>query len=169
VRPGAGESGDLARALAESYARARMRTLLIDADLGGSPDPQAPAGLREVLAEGPGGAVPQECAAGFFDLPAGRHPGIRDDTVAAPAIRAVLDRLAEGFDAVIVSAGSLEDRLTSRFVLASADIAVAEVRPSDPRATVIRHAERLDGLPRHGAVAVIRDALPGDPWIAVRS
>jgi hypothetical protein len=46
---------------------------------------------------------------------------------------------------------------------------VADIRPSDPRATVLRHAERVDGLPRHGAVAVIRDALPGDPWIAIRS
>jgi uncharacterized protein involved in exopolysaccharide biosynthesis len=169
VRPAAGESRDLARALAESYARARMRTLLIDADLGGSPDADDPAGLREVLAEGPAGALPQDCADGFFELPAGRHASIRDDTVAAPAIRAALDRLAEGYDAVIVSAGSLEDRLTSRFVLASADIAVADVRPSDPRATVLRHAERLDGLPRHGAIAVMRNAHTGDPWIAVRS
>jgi Mrp family chromosome partitioning ATPase len=169
VRPASGASGDLARALAESYARARMRTLLIDADLGGSPGADAPPGLRDVLADGPGSAAPQEAGEGVFHLPAGRHPAIRDDTVAAPAIRAVIDRLADGFDAVIVSAGSLEDRLASRFVLAAADIAVADVRPSDPRATVLRHAERLDGLPRHGAVAVLRDALPGDPWTAIRS
>jgi hypothetical protein len=70
---------------------------------------------------------------------------------------------------VIVSAGSLEDRLASRFVLASADIAVADIRPSDPRATVLRHVERLDSLPRHGAVAVLRDALSDDAWIAIRS
>jgi Mrp family chromosome partitioning ATPase len=169
VRPASGESGDLARALAESYARARMRTLLIDADLGGTPAEGSPAGLREALAGGTGGVTPQEAGEGLFVLPAGGDPAIRDDTVAAPAIRAVIDRLADGFDAVIVSAGSLEDRLTSRFVLASADIAVADIRPTDPRATVLRHAGRLDGLPRHGAVAVLRDALPGDPWIAIRS
>jgi len=169
VRPASGGSGELARALAESHARARMRTLFIDADLGGSPDADSRPGLREVLAGGPSSAEPQEAEGGFLELPAGRHPAIRDDTVAAPAIRAVIDRLAEGFDAVIVSAGSLEERLASRFVLAAADIAVADIRPSDPRATVLRHAERVDGLPRHGAVAVIRDALPGDPWIAIRS
>ena len=169
VRPASGGSGQLARALAESHARARMRTLLIDADLGGNPDPHGPAGLRELLADGPGSAEPQEAEGGFLELLAGRHSAIRDDTVAAPAIRAVIDRLAEGFDAVIVSAGSLEDRLASRFVLATADIAVADIRPSDPRAIVLRHAERVDGLPRHGAVAVIRDARPGDPWIAIRS
>jgi uncharacterized protein involved in exopolysaccharide biosynthesis/Mrp family chromosome partitioning ATPase len=169
VRPAPGQSGDLARALAESYARARMRTLLIDADLGGTPGADAPAGLREALADGTGSAPPQEAGEGLFHLPAGRHAAIRDDTVAAPAIRAVIDRLADGFDAVIVSAGSLDDRLASRFVLASADIAVADIRPSDTRANVLRHAERLDSLPRHGAVAVLRHALPGDPWIAIRS
>jgi uncharacterized protein involved in exopolysaccharide biosynthesis/Mrp family chromosome partitioning ATPase len=169
VRPASGVSGDLAQALAESYARARMRTLLIDADLGGIPAESSPAGLREAIADGTGAAPPQETADGLFVLPAGRNPAIRDDTVAAPAIRAVIDRLADGFDAVIVSAGSLEDRLASRFVLAAADIAVADIRPSDPRATILRHAQRLDGLPRHGAVAVLRDALPGDPWIAIRS
>ena len=169
VRPAPGESGDLAHALARSYARARMRTLLIDADLGDSPNADAPTGLREVLADGPGAALPQDAGDGLLVLAAGRDPAVRDDTVAAPAIRAVIDRLADGFDAVIVSAGSLEDGLASRFVLASADIAVADIRPSDPRATVLRHAERLDGLPRHGAVAVIRHALRGDPWVAIRS
>jgi uncharacterized protein involved in exopolysaccharide biosynthesis/Mrp family chromosome partitioning ATPase len=168
VRPAPGESGDLARALAESYARARMRTLLIDADLG-APVEDGPPGLRDALAQGTASAPPQETAGGLFHLPAGCNPAIRDDTVAAPAIRAVIDRLADGFDAVIVSAGSLDDRLASRFVLASADIAVADIRPSDTRSTVIRHAERLDSLPRHGAVAVLRHALPGDPWIAIRS
>ena len=169
VRPAPGESGDLARALAESYARARMRTLFIDADLGGSPDEDGPAGLREVLAEGAGRVSLRETAEGLFDLPAGRNPAVRDDTVAAPAIRSAIDRLSDGFDAVIVSAGSLETRLASRFVLASADIAVADIRPSDTRATVLRHVERLDSLPRHGAAAVLRDALPGDPWTAIRS
>jgi Mrp family chromosome partitioning ATPase len=169
VRPAPGDSGALARALARSYARARMRTLLVDADLGGSPGADGAPGLRDLLADGPGSALPQEAGEGVFDLPSGRHQAIRDDTVSAPAIRAVIDRLADGFDAVIVSAGSLDDRLASRFVLAAADVAVADVRPSDPRATVLRHAEGLDGLPRHGAVAVLRNALPGDPWIAVRS
>jgi hypothetical protein len=169
VRPASGPSAALAEALAESYARARMRTLLIDADLGENAGDDAPPGLRESLAEGPGAALPREVREGCFVLAAGRHPEIRDDTVAAPAIRAAIDRLAEGFDAVIVSAGSLEDRLAARFVLATADIAVADVRPSDPRAVVLRHAERLDGLPRHGAVAVMRGALRTDPWIAIRS
>jgi Mrp family chromosome partitioning ATPase len=169
VRPTSGDSGALADALARSYARARLRTLLIDADLGGAPEADARVGLRDVLADGPGRVTPQEAEDGLFHIPAGRAPTIRDDTVAAPAIRAAIDRLAEGFDAVIVSAGSIEDRLASRFVLASADVAVADVRPSDLHATVIRHAERFDNLPRHGALAAIREALPGDPWIAVRS
>jgi Mrp family chromosome partitioning ATPase len=169
VRPTAGDSGALAGALARSYARARLRTLLIDADLGRAPDPDGPLGLRDVLADGPGSVTPQEAEDGLFHIPAGRAPTIRDDTVAAPAIRAAIDRLADGFDAVIVSTGSIEDRLASRFVLASADVAVADVRPADLRATVIRHAERLDSLPRHGALVAIREALSGDPWIAVRS
>jgi uncharacterized protein involved in exopolysaccharide biosynthesis len=169
VRPASGESVILARALAESYARARMRTLFVDADLGGPHGADADDGLRELLADGGSLPAPRETARGFFELPVGRDAAIRDDTVAAPAIRAALDRLATGYDAVIVSAGSLQDRLASRFVLAASDLAVADIRPSDPRADVLRHADRLDGLPRHGAVAVIRDALRGDPWIAIRS
>jgi uncharacterized protein involved in exopolysaccharide biosynthesis len=171
VRPPSGRSDALARALAESYARTRMRTLLIDADLGPRPegDDVSGPGLREVLAGTAAGAVPRETEGGYFEVPAGRDETIRDETVGAPALRLALDRLAEGFDVVVVSGGSLEDRLMSRFVLAASDIAVAEVRPSDARAAVTGQADRLNGLPRHGAVAVLRDALPQDPWLAVRS
>lgn len=165
-----GETGgttDLARALAESYARARMKTLFIEADLGCAGDDAVSPGWGEVL----GGAAVELVPAGpgLWNLCAGSERRLDDRAVSAPMVRAALERFVREFDAVVVSAGSLRDRLSCQFVLAAADVGVLALRPADRRSAILPQVERLDSLPRNGSVAVMRSALPGDPWLAVRT
>lgn len=169
TRAETGDARALARALGESYARARIRTLLVEADLGTQADEAPRPGFREALLGADVEPVQDAGQPCLLHLSSGRNEAIIDGTAAAPSVRSAIDRLARGVDVVIIHAGSLEDRLASQFVLSAADIAVAEVRPSDRRTALRRHIDRLDTLPRHGSVAVLRGALPADPWIAVRS
>ena len=76
---------------------------------------------------------------------------------------------SQSFDVVIVSAGSLKDRLSAQLVLSNSDVGVLAMAPWDARAEVFAQIDRLDELPRNGSVAVMRNALPGDPWVAVRT
>jgi hypothetical protein len=71
------------------------------------------------------------------------------------------------FDAIIVSAGSLQDRLSCQFVLFCSDVGVLPCTRPTARPPSFRQIDRLDTLPRNGSVAVMRNALPGDPWLAV--
>lgn len=165
-----GETMGLALALAQSFARARMKTLLINADIGQAPvEGRAIAGWRDLLT---GAAVDPQAipdAPGLWALAAGNVAELDDHAVSAPMVRGALDELIRSFDTVVVSAGSLQDRLSSKFVLSASDVGVLALRPSDRKAAVLTHLDRLDGLPRNGSVAVMRTALPGDPWLAVRT
>jgi uncharacterized protein involved in exopolysaccharide biosynthesis len=169
VRGAAGETSALARALAEAHARARLRTLFIEADLGvpGSGDDTPGWGAALLGAE----AAPVDAPGvpGLRTLGAGGPGGPGDRAVSAPMVRAALERHAQGYDAVIVSAGSLTERLCAPLVLAAADLGVLAMHPDDRRAAVLRQIDRLDGLPRNGSVAVLREALAGDPWLAERT
>ncbi|MDU8913711.1 hypothetical protein [Aestuariicoccus sp. MJ-SS9] len=168
TRAGTGETSQMARALAESFARARMKTLFIDADIGTTPD-DAAAGWRELLAGTPVDPVPVPGAEWLWSLSAGAFPGLDDRTVSAPMVRQSLERLVRSFDIVVMSAGSLGDRLSCQFILSASDVGVLALRPADRKSTVLSQLDRLETLPRNGSVAVMRAALPGDPWLAVRT
>ncbi|MEQ9038458.1 MAG: hypothetical protein RIE24_08905 [Silicimonas sp.] len=169
TRAGPGETTDFARALARSFARARMKTLFVDADIGKPPCHPAQTGWRDLLA----GAAFQpgkiEDADGLWELCAGTDGLMDDHAVSALMVRGAIDRISQSFDVVIVSAGSIRERLSTQFVLSSSDVGVLALDPSDMRAAVFGQIDRLDALPRNGSVAVMRNALPGDPWLAVRT
>lgn len=169
TRAAGGDTTDLSRALAASFARARMKTLYIDADLGFAPGKTALPGWRERLAGQP--AEPRQAPGSdcLWILSAGLDPEVKDRRVSAPMMRGAIDPLVRSFDVVIVSAGSLQDRLASRFVLSAADVGLLVLNPEDPKAAVTAHLDRLEGLPAQGSVAVLRRALPDDPWLAVRT
>jgi uncharacterized protein involved in exopolysaccharide biosynthesis len=169
TRTDPGTTGSLSLALAESYARARMRTLYIDAGLEFGCDADSRPGWRELLANLPAECIEADTNSTLFLLPPGHSSEIRDETISIRAIRNALDHVSEGFDVVVVSAGSLEDRLASHFILSVADVAIATLLPSDRRKNLFRHLERLGSLPRHGSVAVVRKALAGDPWANICS
>lgn len=168
TRAGAGETTALGRALARSFARAQVRTLYIEGDLGGAPGDPAAGGWRGLLS----GAKPQPWAAApgepweFSDPGA---PDLDDRSVSAPMVKSAIEAAARGFDAVVISAGGLSDRLSAQLILSNADVGVLVLNPTDLRETVLGHLDRLDSLPRNGSVAVMRNARAGDPWLAVRT
>ena len=164
-----GDSTAIGRALAESYARARMKTLFIEADLGRANDEDDQSGWGEILSGASGNIQTENAAHGLWELTAGRAAVIDDRAVSGPMVRAALDWFTRDFDVIIVAAGSLQQRLSCQFVLAAADVGVMLLRPSDPKATILSQIDRLDELPRNGSVAVMRNALPGDPWLMARS
>lgn len=169
LRTEQGQTSEMARALAESFGRARMKTLFIDADIGAEPETAAEQGWRDVLA---GDAVePRKVggAHGVWEMPAGATELLSDRTVSAQMVRESLASAARRFDVVVVSVGSLSDRLSGKLVLSASDVGVLAVRPSDRTSTVLAHLDALQDLPRNGSVAAIRAALPGDPWLAVRT
>ena len=162
-----GTTSVFARALAASHARGRMRTLLIEADIGGPADHAAAPGWSDLLA---GRAAKPRAVAGqpdLWELPAGTLQDVGDRTVTAPMVRSTIDRLAHSFDVIVVSSGSLADRLAARLVLSACDVGVLALQPQDGKAAVLAQIERLDWLPRNGSVAALRNALPGDPWLGI--
>jgi uncharacterized protein involved in exopolysaccharide biosynthesis len=164
-----GDTSEFSRSLAESYARARMKTLLIEADLGCTDDGQAQPGWSDVLTGETVQPVAVAETSGLWFLPAGTTGQLQDSAVSAPMVRAALERYLRDFDAIIVSGGSLRDRLASQFVLSASDVGVLSLRPSDSKAEILKQIDRFVSLPRNGSVAALRNALPGDPWLAVRT
>ena len=164
-----GDSTAIGRALAESYARARMKTLFIEADLGRASDEDVQTGWSEILSGASGNIQTENAAHGLWELTAGRAGVIDDRAVSGPMVRTALDWFTRDFDVIIVAAGSLQHRLSCQFVLAAADVGVMLLHPSDPKAMILSQTDRLDELPRNGSVAVMRKALPGDPWLEARS
>jgi uncharacterized protein involved in exopolysaccharide biosynthesis len=163
TRADPGPATALARALAESHARGRMRTLLIEADMGGPPDPVA--GWSDLVAGQPVAPAPVAGQPNLWALAAGTLGTLGDRTVTAPAVRLAIDRLTRSFDVIILSSGSLADRMAARFLLSAADVGVLALRPDSDRAAILAQVEALDTLPRNGSVAILRKALPQDPGL----
>ncbi|WP_164659296.1 hypothetical protein [Tropicibacter sp. Alg240-R139] len=163
------QTTDLARALAESHARAQMKTLFIDADIGAANSSESANNWRSFITDTLSGPTYAQGANGIWELPQGPTCDLEDSGVSAPMVRDALDEVLYDFDVVIVSAGSLCDRLSCQFVLPAADVGVLQIIPSTRKDAVFAQINRLDGLPRNGSVAVLRDALPGDPWLRLRT
>jgi uncharacterized protein involved in exopolysaccharide biosynthesis len=169
TRAESGATSDLARALAKSYARSRMKTLFIEADLGPASVAESAAGWRDVLEGKTAAPNRTDTLETFWELSAGIANDLEDRTVSLPMVRGALGELLKCYDVIVVSAGSLRDCLACQFVLSAADVGILELCPSDRRKSVFGQIERLDDLPRHGSVAVMRNALPGDPLLAVKT
>lgn len=163
------QTTDLARALAASHARAQMKTLFIDADIGAAAVSGSADCWRSFLTDTPCGPAYTHGDGDIWELPQGPACDLADAGVSAPMVRAALDEVLYDFDVVIVSAGSLRDRLSSQFVLPAADVGVLQMTPGTQKDAVFAQINRLDGLPRNGGVAVLRGALPGDPWLRLRT
>ena len=164
-----GDTAALSRSLAESFARARMKTLFVDADLGNLNKKVSATGWQHVLLGQ--ASIPRANAQtdGLWELAEGDPGTLEDRMVSAPMVRTAIEQASDSFDVVIVSAGSLKDRLSAQLILSNANVGVLAMAPSDVRADVFAQIDRLNELPRNGSVAVMRNALRGDPWVAVRT
>jgi hypothetical protein len=158
----------VARELANSFARARMRTLLVQADgsTAASGDAAAP-GWSDALHGLP--VVPQTAGdIGCADvLPAGDPARSLDTDIGINAIRRVLGPLAQGYEVVIVNAGALTDNLSAELILSASDFALAEVVPGQNQARVLDRIGSLDTLPRNGGAVIVTGARRGDPGLAL--
>lgn len=161
---------ELALALAISFAEARSRTLLIDADArDGSLTKrlglQEAKGWREALADQDCTPYPYHPTPGLEILPVGHETGIADTEIGIGAIQSALSGLKTRYDLVILLCGSLADSVSTELVLSVSDLAVAEVRPSDRKPSVAAHVSKLDLLPRQGGILTFAMAKPGDPGL----
>jgi Mrp family chromosome partitioning ATPase len=158
----------VARDLANSFARARMRTLLVQADgsTAGAGDAAAP-GWADALHGLP--AVPQTAGdIGCADLLPAGDPALSLDTdIGINAIRRVLGNLAQSYEVVIVNSGALADNLSADLILSASDFALAEVRVGQNRARVLDRIGNLDTLPRNGGAVIVTGARRNDPGLAL--
>ncbi len=169
TRSSGGDTNSLARALAESFARSRMRTLFIEADLGNTSTDTASPSWRDVLSGKKVEPVPSQGNANLWELSSGSEGKLDDRSVSAPMMRAAIENTAKSFDVVILSAGCLKERLSAKLILSNSDVGIFSISPTDLKTDVFPHIEELDTLPRHGSVAVMRNARRNDPWLAVRT
>jgi hypothetical protein len=102
-----GDTTEFARALAESYARARMKTLLIEADIGRADRTGSHPGLERRSCRRDGRAAGRPGTPGLWVMSSGTPGQLQDSAVSAPMVRAALERYLRDFDAIIVSGGSL--------------------------------------------------------------
>ncbi|MFK7764548.1 MAG: hypothetical protein AB8B62_14910 [Roseobacter sp.] len=158
-----GDTGAFARALADSFARAQMKTLLIDADLGKPDNGAEIAGWRDLLRGGSDQLRPIETGGNLWEFTSGTYALLEDRMVSAAMVKSALDRAAKDFDVVIVATGSLSRTLSTQFVLSHSDVGVLVLNPMDKRGAVFPQINRLDDLPRNGSVAVLRNARSNDP------
>lgn len=167
VHSGAGS--DCAHTLAESFSRARMKVLFIDADITNGKDGASTAGWSDLLLGS--GIKPRTTREkpGLSIVGKGATDQVDDCDVSARMVQSALKRAAKSFDVVIVSTGGMLDCLSAQFILSNADVGVCYLTPSDKHATVLSLVDQLDSLPANGSVAVMRNALSGDPWLAVRT
>jgi len=162
-----GSPDALAHDLANSFARARMRTVLVQADGSASkPVDASVPGWSDALHGLP--VIPQTAGdIGCADvLPAGDPARGIDTDTGINAIRRVLGPLAQSYEVVIVNAGGLSDNLAAELILSASDFALAEIVPGQNLARVQGRIGSLDTLPRNGGAVVVTGARRDDPGLA---
>ncbi len=169
TRSSAGDTTAFARSLAKSFARSRMKTLFIDADIARPAEEGAGPGWREMLARTEFETSRSTEQALLWEMSSGAHARTQDPTVSAPMVALAIERLSKCFDVVIVSTGCMNDRLSAKFVLSNSDVGILAMSPNDLKKQVFGNIDALDALPRQGSVGVVRGALKSDPWLMVHT
>jgi polysaccharide biosynthesis transport protein len=160
---------DAALALAQSFARAGTRVLLVDADLRGGGISHAlghddTPGWREVLLGQT--AEPVLLSDGLSLLPVGRDASLTEANTGIDAVRRAVAGWSAEADLVLICAESPGDCLTTELLLSVSDLGLAEVCPADRKAAIAAHIPRLDSLPRQGGAIVFAQARRGDPGLS---
>jgi succinoglycan biosynthesis transport protein ExoP len=169
ISTGRGRSSDVSHELAVSFAKARLNTILVDADLV---DNRLTNHLK--LRDEPGwsdvlnGTVPDlvENNDGLLILPGGSEKLRDDSSVAIPAVRWAILALVDQADVLIINAGNVRESLSAELLLSSSDLGIAVVSRGDKVKGLDDSLLRLDELPRKGGASILVTARSGDPGLA---
>jgi polysaccharide biosynthesis transport protein len=150
--PGEGKTS-LAMSLGLSFAGARLRTLVIDADLISrqitrSLGAQQSAGLREALVDGSIKDRARMMGPDLFVLTAGRD-SISANALPVSGIRAVLDEARAEFDVVLVDVGPILSSVEAAVVAQEVDGVIFVIGRGQQKSIVARAVRRLDSLGAH--------------------
>jgi hypothetical protein len=104
-------------------------------------------------------------ADGLMLLPAGKGSHKVELTTEIARLRALIARLAQDQDLVLICARDARDSLLTELFLSLSDLAMAEVCPGDRKSVVASQVLRLDTLPRQGGCLVFQSTRPGDPGL----
>lgn len=169
ISTGRGRSSDVSHELAVSFAKARLNTILVDADLV---DNRLTNHLK--LRDEPGwsdvlnGTVPDlvENNDGLLILPGGSEKLRDDSSVAIPAVRWAILALVDQADVLVINAGNVRESLSAELLLSSSDLGIAVVSRGDKVKGLDDSLLRLDELPRNGGASIFVNARSGDPGLA---
>jgi hypothetical protein len=149
-----------AEELAASFARARFRVLLIDADMTARADGGASPGWRDLIA---GEAVAPKADAPFHRIGAGSPEAAADSTLSLPAIRRALDLVTDPYEVVVLSVAAMDQSVSAELCVSASDFAVVEYGRGDGLASVNAAAATVRARVRIGMGLVFTDAARGDP------
>lgn len=150
ANPGEGKTS-LTMSLGLSFAAAKLRTLVIDADLvgrrlSGAIEAKDLIGFSEALAAGSIGKTVRRTATGLFILPAGRAGSADACTVSSQAVRSLLDQARRYFDVILVDSGPILGSVEAAVVAQEVDGVIFTIARGQHRTAVQNALMRLSAL-----------------------
>ncbi|MGB0505154.1 MAG: hypothetical protein ACPGGK_03070 [Pikeienuella sp.] len=169
VRFDSGAPGEIAKMLAESFASANLKTVLVDADMvGGELSKELgfaeAKGWRELVKDGEVSITNLTDDSVQF-VPIGCDETMNDSTAGVASVRQAVRKLAKGPDVVIVNGGSFKDSLASELLASASDLCIGVVKIGDGRRAIENFIDRLDTLPRNGGAILVTNAKGNDPGL----
>jgi capsular exopolysaccharide synthesis family protein len=141
----------IATSLGLSFAAARLRTLVIDADLVGRHMTDAMnardlQGLNEALAAGTIRGRVRKTAAGLYVMTAGKASGPDACSVAPSAVRSLLEECRTHFNVIIIDSGPILGSLEAAILAQEVDGVVLTISRGQQRELVQKAMQRVRSL-----------------------
>ena len=165
----------VALALARSCAEARLRTLLIDADLvdaattGTLGLSQLPGVRESVLDNESEGLIASSLNTNLAVMPAGVNTDIMDENLSSESLSRILRRGRTKYDVVILDVGPFADRIAACLGAAHADQVVLVTRPGTTASRLGRLVDELHRIAPGRVSLALNFASAGDPALTAAS
>lgn len=165
TRADGGDATVEAQELAQAFRRARLNTLLIDAD------PRKSALSHEIHTadlgffddiEGDAQPTPVTGPEGLDIVVATVGERAQESDVNLRSLRRRIVALGKGRDVLVVHAGSLKDTQPANLLLASCEICLAVAHPRDSAGAIENVAQEIHQLPKNGGAMLLSYARDDD-------